>query len=253
MDILSPLGLVVLTLAAIAAGVINTVVGSGSLITFPTLLALGMPPVPANMANTVGLAIGNIGGIVGYRRELRGTRSALIPLIAVTLVGAVVGALALLALPPSVFRLVAPVLIVVGCVLVAIQPLLNRRRPEARAHASLAPRWLREPLILLTGTYGGYFGAAQGVLIVGVLDLTMSEDLQRINAIKNVLQTVAGWAATVVFVMHTALPWLAIGVIAVGSLLGSAIGSALGRRLPAWVLRAMIILIGVLAVAYLIV
>lgn len=251
MDLLSPLGVSLLALAAIGAGIINTVVGSGSLITFPTLLALGVPPVNANVANTVGLAIGNVGGVVGYRRELIGTRRILLPLIAVTIVGAVAGALALLALPASVFRLVAPALIIVGCILVAIQPILNRRASQEAGRPPLAPAWLRTPLTLLTGAYGGYFGAAQGVLIVGILDLTMREDLQRINAIKNVLQTVAGWVATIVFVLHMALPWVAIGIIAVGSLLGSAIGSAIGRRLPAWLLRTAIIVIGAIAVVFL--
>lgn len=247
----SPLDLGLLALAALGAGVINTVVGSGSLIVFPTLLALGMPPVPANMANTVGLAIGNVGGVVGYRRELRGQWRSLVPLIVLTLIGAVLGALALLALPAEVFRLVAPVLIVIGCALVAVQPLMNRRSRGPRS-GGLWPRWLRLPLIFGTGVYGGYFGAAQGVLIVGILELTTGEDLQRVNAMKNVLQTVAGGVATVIFLFAAPLNPAAVITIAIGSLAGSGLGAMIGRRLPAWLLRTLIIVIGVLAVFLLI-
>lgn len=244
---MSPLGLGVLVLAALAAGIINTVVGSGTLITFPALLALGVPPVTANMTNTVGLAVGNIGGVIGYRRELRGQGRAILPLAILTAIGALIGALGLLVLPPEVFRAVAPVLVVVGCVLVGIQPLLRRRGKGGPP----APGWLRFPLTAGTGVYGGYFGAAQGVLIVGVLEMTMDEDIQRINAIKNVLQTLAGGIATVVFVATASLPWIAVVTLAVGSLAGAMIGAAIGRRLPAWLLRTLIIVIGVVAVYFL--
>lgn len=243
----SLLELALLALAALGAGVINTVVGSGSLIVFPTLLALGLPPVAANMANTVGLAIGNIGGVVGYRRELRGRWRPLISLMVLTAIGAVIGALALLVLPAEVFRVVAPVLIVIGCALVAIQPLMNRRSVASRP-GGLWPGWLQFPLIFGTGVYGGYFGAAQGVLIVGFLELTTGEDLQRVNAMKNVLQTIAGAVASVIFVFAGPLPWVAIATIAVGSLAGSGLGAMIGRRLPGWLLRALIIVIGAIAV-----
>jgi len=249
MDLMSPLGLGILAIAAVCAGIINTVVGSGTLITFPTLLALGVPPVVANMTNTVGLAIGNIGGVIGYRRELAGQLRTVMPLAAVTAVGAALGALALLVLPAGVFSAVAPVLVLVGCLLVGIQPLLRRRGDRDRAPA---PGWLRFPLTAATGVYGGYFGAAQGVLIVGCLELTMTEHIQRINAIKNVLQTLAGGVATVVFLFTATLPWVAVATIAVGSLGGALIGASIGRRLPAWLLRALIIVIGVVAVIFLV-
>lgn len=241
------LDIALLLAASLGAGVINTVVGSGSLITFPTLLALGLPPVSANMANTVGLAIGNVGGVVGYRRELRGQWRAIASLALLTAIGAVLGALALLVLPADVFRLVAPILIIVGCLLVAVQPLMNRRSPGPR-RGGVAPAWLRFPLIFGTGIYGGYFGAAQGVLIVGILELTTGADLQRINAIKNVMQTIAGGVATVIFLFIAPLPWAAIAALAVGSLAGAGLGAMVGRRLPAWLLRSLIIVIGVIAV-----
>lgn len=170
-----------------------------------------------------------------------------------TIIGVVLGALALLVLPAEVFRLVAPVLIIVGCLLVAVQPLLNRRA-HARSAAGvqreggLWPRWLEFPLIFGTGVYGGYFGAAQGVLIVGILELTTGENLQRVNAMKNVLQTVAGGVATVIFLFSAPLNWVAVSTIAVGSLAGAGLGPMIGRRLPAWLLRALIVVIGALAV-----
>ena len=241
------LDIALLIIAALGAGIINTVVGSGSLITFPTLLALGVPPVAANMANTVGLAIGNIGGVVGYRRELRGQWRAIMPLIVLTAIGAAIGALLLLVLPPDVFGLIAPALIIIGCLLVTVQPIMNRRAAGPR-EGTIAPGWLRFPGIFATGVYGGYFGAAQGVLIVGILELTMGENLQRINAIKNVMQTIAGGVATVIFLFTAELPWVAIAALAVGSLLGAMVGAMVGRRLPGWVLRALIIVIGTIAV-----
>lgn len=249
MEALDPLNLGIIALVSVAAGAINTVVGSGSLITFPTLLAMGLPPVTANMANTAGLAIGNVGGIIGYRRELRGQWRLLLPLAILTAFGAFFGALALLALPAAVFHAVAPVLVVVGCVLVGIQPLLQRR--AALPHGAVAPTWLRYPLTLFTGAYGGYFGAAQGVLIVGILELTTDAHLQRVNAFKNVLQTLAGWVATIVFVFSAPLPWPTIAALAVGSLAGAALGGIFGRKLPSWALRTLIIVIGAVAVVFL--
>ena len=175
----------------------------------------------------------------------------IIPLVLLTVVGAALGALALLALPASVFHAVAPVLVIIGCALVGFQPLL-RRGSERRNAGTVLPRWTRYPATFITGAYGGYFGAAQGVLIVGILDLAMNEPLQRINAIKNVLQTVAGWTATVVFLFQGALPWFVIGTLAVGALVGSGIGAAVGRRLPEWLLRTLIIVIGIVAVYFLV-
>lgn len=246
---MSLLEIVAILLAGTAAGTINTVVGSGTLITFPTLLAFGVAPVTANVSNTIGLVPGSISGAIGYRRELAGQLRTVMPLAAVTAVGAVLGALALLVLPAGVFSAVAPVLVLIGCLLVGIQPLLRRRGELDRAPA---PGWLRFPLTAATGVYGGYFGAAQGVLIVGCLELTMTEHIQRINAIKNVLQTLAGGVATVVFLFTATLPWVAVATIAVGSLGGALIGASVGRRLPAWLLRALIIVIGVVAVIFLV-
>src|SRR5690606_24952535 len=171
--------------AGLAAGTINAVVGSGSLITFPTLLWVGLPPVVANVSNTVGLVPGSMSGAWGYRRELSGQRSRLIRLASATLTGAVVGAALLLVLPPGVFAAVVPALILLACVMVAIQPWLVRRltdRPRREHGGPLV--WI---FVFATGIYGGYFGAAQGVLLIAVLALGLDETLQRVNAAKNVL------------------------------------------------------------------
>lgn len=252
MTLADPIAALLLGLIALAAGVVNTVVGSGTLLTFPALLAFDVPAVPANVANSAGLAIGNIAGVFGYRDQLAGQWRKILPLIVTTVVGAAGGAFALLLLPESVFTLVAPALILVGCLLVLVQPILNRRRgvsAPGRRGASNRFRWrLATGLMALTGAYGGYFGAAQGVIIVGVLDVLLDEDLQRVNAIKNVLQTVAGWVAAVVFIFTTTISWGIVAVIAVGSLVGARIGASIGHRIRPWVLRAFVVCVGVASV-----
>ena len=172
--------------AGLVAGTINTIVGSGSLITFPTLLAFGFTPIVANVSNTVGMAPGSLSGAVAYRRELEGQRPRLLVLGAASATGGITGAVLLVALPGSVFRHVVPVLILVACVLVAVQPRLSRR-VSAREHR---PRHGGVALLLgvyLTGVYGGYFGAAQSVIVISLLGIFLDDHLQRLNAAKNVL------------------------------------------------------------------
>ena len=191
--------------AGAAAGTVNAVVGSGSLITFPTLLAFGFPPVVANVSNNVGLVPGNFSGAWGYRRELAGQRSRLLWLGIFSVLGAVAGAAALLALPAGAFKLVVPVLILASCVLVLLQPRLSARiaarRKRAREEAGDsdgaasrrgADQADRGGPVLAGGVfgaaiYGGYFGAAQGVLVIGLLGTFLDETMQRINGAKNVL------------------------------------------------------------------
>ncbi|HEV2759749.1 MAG TPA: sulfite exporter TauE/SafE family protein [Acidimicrobiales bacterium] len=229
----------------LAAGTLNTIVGSGSLITFPTLLALGYPPVVANVSNTVGLVTGSISGAIGYRRELEGQRPRLRILGTASLAGGLTGGLLLLALPASMFRSVVPVLILVACVLVAIQPRLARRmtageRP-VRAHGG--------PLLLvavfLTGVYGGYFGAAQGVMLIALLGIFLDDTLQRLNAAKNVLAALVNGIAAVLFMLFADVDWAVAGLLAVGAIVGGQVGATLGRRIsPGW-LRAVIVVVGV--------
>ncbi len=237
--------------AGVGAGAINTIVGSGTLITFPTLLAFGYPPVLANVSNTVGLVPGSLAGALGYRKELTGQRSRLIRLGAASLLGGVAGALLLLELPESAFQAIVPVLIGLGCLLVVTQPWITRRikpREQARPHGSLVV-WV---LVFLTGVYGGYFGAAQGVLLIAIMGIGLSDTMQRVNATKNVLAGLVNAVAAVVFISVTRVAWPAAGLIAAGSILGSLVGATVGRRLPAPVFRGIVAVVGVAAITKLV-
>lgn len=232
--------------AGIGAGTINAVVGSGTLLTFPALLAVGIPPVLANVSNSVGLSPGTAAGAIGYRRELAGQRGRILRLGPASLIGGIVGAVLLLTLPASAFRAVVPVLIVLGCVLVALQPWLKRwvSVPE---HTHRGAWWVL-PAVFATGIYGGYFGAAQGVLLMAILGLGLDSDLQRMNGLKNVLATLVNMVAAVLFIIVADVDWLAAGLIAVGSTIGGYLGGRYGRKLPQVVLRALIICIGTIVV-----
>lgn len=237
-------------LAGVAAGTINTVVGSGTLITFPTLLALGVPPVTANVSNTVGLVPGTLSGVLGYRRELVGQRSRLLRLASASLVGGVAGAVLLLVLPSSAFDTIVPALIGTGVLLVVLGPVVGRRvAARAAARGGLpehgAP-WVW-PAVLGAGVYGGYFGAAQGVLLMAILGIGVDDHLQRHNATKNVLALVVNGVAALVFIAVADVDWTVAGLIALGSVVGGQIGAGVGRRLPAVVLRVVIVVVGVVA------
>jgi uncharacterized membrane protein YfcA len=244
--------IVAILAAAIAAGAINAAVGSGSLITFPTLLAFGFPPVVANVSNNVGLVPGNVSGAFGYREELSGQRGRLIRLGIASCAGSVAGACALLALPPGVFEVIVPALIIIACGLVVLQPRLSawvaargKERPEHGGPVLFAG-------VFLAGVYGGYFGAAQGVLVIGLLGVFLTESLQRINAGKNVLVTIVNGSAAAVFVIFAHVNWLVVLLIAAGSSTGGVLGAKFGRRLPPLALRIIIVVIGVVAAVKLI-
>ncbi|MEV5412460.1 sulfite exporter TauE/SafE family protein [Thermopolyspora sp. NPDC052614] len=234
--------------AGVGAGGINAIVGSGSLITFPTLLALGFPPIVANVSNNVGLVPGNLAGVIGYRAELAGQRSRLIRLGAASVLGSVVGSLLLLWLPEEAFQVIVPVLIGIACVLVVLQPRINRwlasRRRTADAHGGLL-LWLG---VLGTGVYGGYFGAAQGVILIALLGILLDDGLQRLNAAKNVMAFLVNTVAAVLFILLAEVDWTAALLIAVGSTVGGFLGARIGRRLPAFALRVVIACIGVVAI-----
>jgi hypothetical protein len=243
-------------LAGVAAGTINTVVGSGTLITFPTLLALGYPPVTANVSNNIGLVFGGVSGTWGYRRELGGQRTTLLRLTPASFVGAVVGALLLLRLPPAAFEAIVPALILISVVLVVAQPRLAAAGAARRERAGVEHRGAGPLAVLGTlgaGVYGGYFGAAQGVLLVGLLGSLLAESLQRVNATKNWLSLVVNAVAAGTFLIvrpEAVEPWVVL-LIAVGSTLGGVLGATVGRRLPAPVLRAVIVVVGLVAVVHL--
>jgi uncharacterized membrane protein YfcA len=248
--------------AGFAAGGINAVVGSGTLVTFPVLLAVGLPPVTATVSNSLGLVSGNLTGAIGYRRELRGQRRLLLSLLPASILGALTGAFLLLHLPASTFEAIVPVLIGLAVVLVAVQPLLQRFLARRRPGADDG----RQPRIGLgrlaglfagayaTGTYGGYFAASQGVLQIGIFGLLLQESLQRLNALKNVLTTaVNGIAAGAYIVVATdRVDWRAAGLIAVGAIVGGYTGARFGRRLPTAVLRTAIVVLGLVAIAVLV-
>jgi uncharacterized protein len=278
--------------AGTAAGTINAVVGSGSLITFPTLLAFGFAPIVANVSNNVGLVPGNATAAWGYRRELAGQRRRLIFLGIFSALGAVAGAAALLALPAGAFKLVVPVLILASCVLVILQPRLSARISARRQRAAAQARSLA-PAPGGTGTvlagagaagadvagagaasegqeggeyggpvlpagvfgaaiYGGYFGAAQGVLVIGLLGTFLDENMQRINGAKNVLVGIVNGTAAIVYILFAHVSWEVVALIAVGSTIGGLLGARIGRRLPPLALRIFIVVIGVISAVRLI-
>ncbi len=246
-------------LAGVAAGAINAVVGTGTLITFPILLSLGFPPVTATMSNAIGLVPGSVSGTWGYRRELAGQKKRVLRLIPASLFGAVTGAWLLLHLPPETFEAVVPVLLVLALVLVVtqthIQRALARRRERSAAKTPEPGRWSgRETAgfaaTYLIGIYGGYFAAAQGVLLVGALGALIPETLQRLNALKNLLALVVNTVAASAYaiVAYDRISWTAAGLIAAGSLVGGFVGASVGRRLPTTVLRGVIVLLGIVGI-----
>jgi uncharacterized membrane protein YfcA len=245
-----------------AAGAVNAVVGSGSLITFPTLLAFGFPAVVANVSNNVGLVSGNVSGAVGYRRELAGQRARLIRLGVIAVAGSVAGAAALLSLPSASFKVIVPALILIACVLVLIQPWLSgrivaRRKRLAEQNGSKASDHETTSPVLGAGmfasaAYGGYFGAAQGVLVIGLLGTFLDESMQRVNGAKNVLVAIVNGAAAIVYIIFAHVAWLAVLLIAVGSTLGGLLGARFGRRLPPLALRIFVVVIGVISAVKLI-
>jgi uncharacterized membrane protein YfcA len=241
---------VAVLLAGVAAGTINTVVGSGPLITFPALLALGLSPVTANISNTVGLVFGTISGAWGYRAELEGQRPRLVRLASASLLGGVVGAVLLLVLPSSAFDTIVPVLIALGVVLVILGPRISRLvAARAQARGGLpqhGARWVW-PAVGAAGVYGGYFGAAQGVLLMAILGIGVDDTLQRHNATKNVLAAIVNGIAAVLFIAVADVDWRAAALVAVGSVIGGQIGATVGRRLSPNLLRAVIVVVGVAA------
>jgi uncharacterized membrane protein YfcA len=240
----------VVLLAGLAAGTINVIVGSGTLITFPVLLAFGVSPVTANVSNTIGLVPGVASGLVGYRRELSGQRARAIRLGSASVAGGVVGAALLLVLPAGAFRAIVPVLILVGLVLVVVQPRVSRwvdARHEG-AREEFGPWWVW-PAVFGTGVYGGYFGAAQGVILMGILGIGISDALQRLNGLKNVLAGLVNGVAGLIFVFVAHVDWTVVALIAAGSIVGGQLGATVGRRLSAAVLRVVIVIVGLAALA----
>jgi uncharacterized membrane protein YfcA len=242
-----------IALAGLAAGAINTLVGSGTLITFPVLLAFGYAPVTANVSNTVGLVPGSVSGALGYRRELAGQGRRALRLGTMSVLGGITGAVLLLVLPASAFKAIVPAFIAAALVLTVLQPQLSRWL-LARQIDLEHPRSVFAPIaIYLTGVYGGYFGAAQGILLLAILGVALAQDLQRTNALKNVLAGLVNGVAGLYFIFAAHIEWAPAGIIAATSILGAQIGARYGRRLPPPALRAVIVAVGVFAIVRLLV
>ncbi|MGI8881227.1 MAG: sulfite exporter TauE/SafE family protein [Jatrophihabitans sp.] len=239
--------------AGIGAGTINTVVGSGTLITFPVLLAVGLPSITANVSNTMGLAAGNLSGVLGYRKELEGQRSRATTLGAASLIGGVAGAILLLTLPAAAFDDIVPVLIGIGVLLVIVGPWVSKWLAARGRTAGTAVTPLLWVLVLFTGVYGGYFGAAQGVILMAVMGLLLNESMQRLNGMKNLLAFLVNTVAALVFLFTAHINWTAAGLIAAGSVLGGLLGARVGRRLSPTALRAAIVVVGIVAIVKLLV
>ena len=239
---MTPLDAAAIAAAGLAAGAVNTIVGSGSLITFPTLLAVGYSPVVANVSNTIGLVSGSASGAVGYRKELAGQRRRVLAMLPATMIGGLLGAVLLL-LYPGVFGTVVPVLILVAVALLLVQPYVARwqqRRGKVREH----PGAVLHIGTFLTAIYGGYFGAAQSVIYLALLGITLDDDLQRLNGLKNVIAAIVNGVAAVIFLFSGKVVWLAVLLLLVGSTIGGQIGAVVGRRIPPTVLRYVVAVVG---------
>ena len=236
--------------AGLGAGFVMTAVGAGSLVSFPILLGVGLSPLVANVCNNVGLVPGGVSGSFGYRRELAGRRALVVRVAATSATGALVGAALLLVLPSTAFDRVVPFLVLLSATLVGLQPVVSgalRRRAERQGIAPTVREVMGPRLTAvssLVGVYGGYFGAAQGVLLLAFLGLGLDVGLQTANGLKNVAVLSANLAATVVFVFFAPLDWAVVGLVAAGSLVGGWLGAHLGRRLPPQVFRSLVVLFG---------
>jgi uncharacterized membrane protein YfcA len=237
-----------IALAGLAAGTVNTVVGSGTLITFPVLLAFGYSPVTANVSNTIGLVPGSASGAIGYRRELAGQRRRVLRLGACSALGAVAGAVLLLVLPASAFKAIVPAFIALALALVVLQPRIARVLAERESRVAHEHGILTPLAIFATGIYCGYFGAAQGVLLLGILGVALPQDLQRTNALKNVLAGLGNGVAAVIFAFAADVAWAPAALIGAGSIVGGQIGATYGRRLSPGALRGLIVLVGIAAI-----
>lgn len=243
---MSPADVVAVLLAGLSAGIVITAIGAGSLISFPILLAIGLPPVVANVSNTVGLVAGGLTGSWGYRSELRGQGVRVRQVAVMSGTGALGGACLLLVLPSDAFEAVVPGLILTASALIGVQPLisrwLRRLRREGKPNGLLAAPLLAICMVL--GAYGGYFGAAQGVVLVAFLAIGLDEPMQHINGLKNIAVLSANVAGSLVFVFVAPIDWPVVGFLTIGSLLGGWVGAHIGRRLPAWAFRLLVVSMG---------
>jgi uncharacterized protein len=237
-----------IALAGLAAGTINTVVGSGTLITFPVLLAFGYAPITANVSNTIGLVPGSASGAIGYRRELAGQRPRVLRFGTMSVAGGITGAVLLLILPSSAFKDIVPVFIVIALLLTVFQPRIARWLASREIDLERRGAILTPLAVYITGVYGGYFGAAQGIILLAILGAALTQSLQRTNALKNVLAGLVNGVAGIYFIFVAHVDWGPAAIIAVTSIVGAQLGARYGRRLPPDALRALIVVVGVFAI-----
>lgn len=244
---------VLIFIAGVWAGTINAVVGSGTLVTFPVLVALGYSPLTATTSNAIGLAPGTVSGAIGYRHELKGYWSEVAKLAVASFLGAIGGTILLLSLPKDAFETIVPALVGLAVVLVIVQPRVSawvaKRREENGAVHKIGPLLLF--LIFLIGIYGGYFTAAQGVMMVAVMGMLMSESLQRLNGVKNALSAVVNIVAGTIYAFIAPISWPVVALLAVGSVIGGQVGAKIGRKLSPRVLRGVIVVVGLSAMVQL--
>jgi uncharacterized protein len=246
---MEPHTIALLVLVGFGGGFINAAVGSGTLLVYPVLLAAGIPPVSANGTNTAGLSLGSFFAAWAYRLELRDRLKVLGRPLLATVIGAAVGASLVVLMPSRVFTSLVPWLVGLATVLIAVQPMLSR---WVQVHREPGDHLLW-PWTGAVGTYGGYFGAAQGIMYMAVLGLRYDVDTQRANAAKNLLAASANVTAAVVFAVSGAVVWVAALAIAVGSIPGGYVGGRVARRLPNYVMRGLVVVIGIGATLYLVV
>jgi uncharacterized membrane protein YfcA len=234
---------VLIAVAGLIAGVFNGVAGGGSLVSFPVLLALGYPALTANITNTIGIWPGYVASAAGFRREVGDQSRRLLQLTPVALAGGIAGAVLLLTTSPALFDDVVPWLVLGASALFAAQPVLRRSLDRGSAH----PR--TRPVLLVAGVfaasvYGGYFGAAMGVMFLAVLGLAVPASLAHTSGLRAVLSMIVNGVAAIVFLIHGGLAWEAVGLLALGSLAGGYLGARLALALPAPVLRLVVVVIG---------
>lgn len=241
---MTPETVALLAAAGLLAGGVNALAGGGSLISFPALLAAGYPPVTANVTNTVALFPGYAGSVAGGRPELEGQGARLRTIGVTSVVGGIAGSVLLLTTPGDVFRAIVPFLILLACGLLVLQPRLSRYvQGRGSTRGDHSP--VLQLSVLLAAVYGAYFGAGLGVLLLGVLGIFLDEHLRRVNALKNVLSLIINAVALVAFGLFGPVAWEAVLVIAVTSLAGGYLGARLARRVPSGLLRAVVVLYGV--------
>jgi len=243
---MTPGQLLFLAVAGLLAAAVNSIAGGGSLLSFSALLAVGLPPLSANVTSKVGLLPGYLGGTIGYRRELSGQGARAVSLTVTALLGAAVGCLLLLLTPAGLFAKMVPFLVLGACLLLAVQPRVSAwlGKGDSPGEARQRPVGMHVG-VFLSAIYGAYFGAALGVLLLGILGIVLREHIQRLNALKGYLSMVISLLAMAVFALFGPVSWEAAGVLAVSSFAGGHLGASLARRLSARMLRTAVLAVGV--------